>query len=203
MELFPQDAISLPEPSRKGSLSLEETLYLRRSIRDFLDAPLTLDEVSQLLWASQGKAKSGRRVVPSAGALYPLEVYAVCGNIKGLSPGVYKYDHQRHALKKTLDGDKRYQLANAALGQSWVREAPLNIVIAAVFERTTRKYGERGIRYVFIEVGHAAQNVLLQAVSLNLGAVPVGAFYDEEVKRVLRIEDPEKPLYIIPVGKKR
>lgn len=203
MDLFSSDTIPLPEPTRKGGMSLEESMFLRRSVREFSDDPLTISELSQLLWASQGRAKSGRRVVPSAGALYPLEVYAVCGKVQGVSPGVYKYDPQRHSIKRTLEGDRRNQLSSAALGQYWVREAPLNIVIAAVFERTTRKYGERGIRYVFIEVGHSAQNVLLQAVSLNLGAVPVGAFYDEEVKKVLRIEDPEQPLYIIPIGRKR
>ncbi len=197
------DYIQLPEPSKSGKMTLEEALYLRRSVREFSDKPLNLNELSQLLWASQGKVKSGRRSAPSAGALYPLEIYVVCGNVKGLSPAVYRYDLKKHSLHKVVDGDKRGPLASAALGQYWVRNAPVSIVITAVFERTTRKYGERGIRYVFMEVGHVGQNILLQAVAIKLGAVPVGAFYDEEVKRVLNISENEQPLYIISVGREK
>lgn len=195
--------INLPDPTKKGKMSLEESIFLRRSVREFSDEPVNLDELSQLLWASQGKVKSGRRAAPSAGALYPLEIYAVCGNVEGLAKGVYLYDWKKHSLSKILDGDKRWDLSKAALGQYWVRNAPLSLVLTAIYERTTSKYGERGIRYVHIEVGHVAQNVLLQAVSLNLGAVPVGAFYDEEVKKVLGISKEEHPLYIVSIGRER
>ncbi|MCS7281202.1 MAG: SagB/ThcOx family dehydrogenase [Desulfobacterota bacterium] len=203
MEVKGSEFIALPEPAKKGSMSLEESIFLRRSVREFSDTALTINELSQLLWASQGTVKSGRRSVPSAGALYPLEIYAVCGNVKGIEPGIYKYDVKRHGLVRILSGDRRAALASSALGQYWVKNAPVSIVVSAVYERTTRKYGERGIRYVHMEVGHVGQNVLLQAVALNLGAVPVGAFYDEDVKRVLNLPKDEHPLYIIPVGKER
>ncbi|MCX7856874.1 MAG: SagB/ThcOx family dehydrogenase [Deltaproteobacteria bacterium] len=203
MEALSEEITFLPEPSKKGQMSFEETIFLRRSVREFSDYPLSLKDLSQLLWVSQGKVKSGRRAAPSAGALYPLEIYAVCGNVKGLTPGVYRYDSKKHSLQKITEGDRRIVLSSAALGQYWVKDAPLSIVISAIFERTTKKYGERGIRYVFIEVGHVAQNILLQAVALNLGAVPVGAFYDDEVKKALNIPSDEQPLYIIPIGKEK
>lgn len=197
------DFFALPEPSTTGQITFEEAVFLRKSVREFKDLPLSINELSQILWASQGKVKSNRRSVPSAGALYPLEIYAVCGNVKGVEPGVYKYDLRRHGILKILEGDKRASLALAALSQSWVKNAPLSIVITAVFERTTAKYGERGIRYVYMEAGHVGQNVLLQAVALRLGAVPVGAFFDDEVKKVLGIPKNEQPLYIIPIGKEK
>ena len=174
----------------------------RRSVRTYLNKPLTLTEVSQLLWAAQG-INRGRefRTAPSAGALYPLEVYLVAGNVDGLAEGVYKYRPHQHELLKIIHDDKRRELAAAALGQRYVQDGAAVIVIAAVYERTTQKYGQRGIRYVHIEVGHAAQNIYLQAVSLNIGTVFVGAFDDDEVKRVLNLPDEEHPLSIMPVGK--
>ncbi|MBO3832083.1 MAG: SagB/ThcOx family dehydrogenase [Candidatus Brockarchaeota archaeon] len=142
------------------------------------------------------------RTAPSAGALYPLEIYLVVGSVEGLAPGVYKYLPNGHEIIRILDGDKRVPLADAALDQAWVRNAAVNIVITAVYGRTTGKYGERWIRYVHFEAGHAAQNICLQAVALNLGLVTVGAFYDEQVKTVLSLPVEEQPLYIIPVGRK-
>ena len=195
--------IKLPEPSYKSHVSVEEALLKRRSIRDYTGEPLTLQEVSQLLWAAQGITDPrGFRTAPSAGALYPLEVYVVVGDVENLAEGVYRYNPHEHELVKVLDGDKRAGLAKAAVGQRWVEEAAIDIVITGVYERTTKKYGERGVRYVHIEVGHAAQNVCLQATSMGLGAVTVGAFYDDQVGEILNLPKEEHPLYIIPVGRR-
>ncbi|MEA3459135.1 MAG: SagB/ThcOx family dehydrogenase [Chloroflexota bacterium] len=194
--------IKLPQPRYDSDVSIEETLLKRRSVRDYTGELLTLEEVSQLLWAAQGiTADWGGRTAPSAGATYPLETYLVVGDVEGLEEGVYKYNPHRHELCKVLDGDKRVELARAALEQDWVKEGAVDIVLTAVYERTTVRYGQRGTRYVHMEAGHAAQNVYLQAVALNLGTVVVGAFYDDQVKKVLRLPKEEHPLYIIPVGK--
>ncbi len=190
-------SVPLPTPRSQGPLSLEETLARRRSVREFADTPLTLAELGQLLWAAQGLThEAGLRTAPSAGALYPLEVYVV------MREGVYRYDPARHRLIVHARGDARPALHAAALSQDAVRRAPATIVIAAVYARTARKYGEeRAPRYVHLEAGHAAQNVLLQAVALGLGAVPIGAFYDDEVARVLALPAEYAPLYLIPVGR--
>jgi SagB-type dehydrogenase family enzyme len=194
--------IKLPEPRHDSDISVEETMLSRRSIRSFTNEPLTLQEVSQLLWAAQGNTDfAGRRTAPSAGALYPLEVYVVIGNVKDLSPGVYHYEPDKHQLTRVFNGDVRARLANAALGQGYVRSGAISCVITAIYGRTTVRYGDRGIRYVHIEVGHAAQNLCLQAVALDLGAVVVGAFDDGQVTEVLNLSEDEQPLYIIPVGR--
>lgn len=198
---YDKDKIKLPEPSYDGK-SLEKTIAERRSIRVYSDEALTLKELSQLLWSAQGITDPrGFRTAPSAGALYPLEIFVVIGRVEGIQPGVYRYSPKGHEMLKVAEGDKREELSKASLNQECIRNAAIDIVITAVYERTTNKYGERGIRYVHIEVGHVAQNVLLQATSLDLGAVPVGAFNDAEVKRILELSV-EEPLYIIAVGKK-
>jgi SagB-type dehydrogenase family enzyme len=195
--------IELPDPFLDSPTSIEQALSERRSVRDYSNAPLTLAEISQLLWAAQGITHpSGYRTAPSAGALYPLEVYLVAGNVEDLPAGVYLYDPEKHLLKLVSEGDIRSRLADAALGQEPVENAAAVIVIAAVYERTTGKYGDRGIRYVHMEVGSAAQNIYLQAVSLDLGTVFIGAFDDEEIKKVVGLQDQEQPLCIMPVGRK-
>ena len=195
-------SMSLTEPELTGDVSLEETIYKRRSVREYSGLPLSPAEVSQLLWAGQGiTADWGGRTAPSAGGLYPLEIYIVAGKVDNLIPGIYKYVPESHGLLKISVGDARNDLAAASLNQEWVRESALNIVIAAVFERTMAKYGERGRGYVFMEAGHAAQNICLQATALDLGAVTVGAFEDDKVKAVIGMPDDETPLYVIPVGK--
>jgi SagB-type dehydrogenase family enzyme len=188
--------ILLPTPNLKGTLSLEEALVQRRSVREFSDLPLTQEELGQLLWAAQGITNpAGYRTAPSAGALYPLEVYVVTHE------GVYHYEPQGHRLALHQQGDLRSALYTVALRQEPVLEAPAVFVITAVYERTESKYGkERSPRYVHLEAGHAAQNLLLQAVALDLGAVPVGAFIDDQVKETLQLPDDHQPLYLIPVG---
>ena len=199
-----QEAVSLPAPQFDGRTSIENSLLERRSVRQYRDENLTLGELSQLLWAAQGvTSRRGYRTAPSAGALYPLEIYIAAGKVIDLAPGIYKYEPNEHKLVKTYDGDRRRDLWGAALEQDPIKNAPVVLVFCAIYERTTRKYGERGIRYVQMEVGHAAQNVCLQAVSLGLGTVVIGAFNDNEVKKVLKLDTDEWPLCIMPAGKFR
>ncbi|MEW6568681.1 MAG: SagB/ThcOx family dehydrogenase [Chloroflexota bacterium] len=190
-----RDAISLPDPDRRGQQTLERTLDRRWSCRTFTREPLTLVQIGQLLWAAQGVNSRGRRTAPSAGALYPLEVYAV------LPEGVAHYEVLNHRLELLQRRDVRQELALAALGQDFIAVAPLSVVLCAVFKRVTARYGKaRGERYVLIEIGHAAQNVLLQAEALGLGSVPVGAFADAEVHRLLGLPPDHVPLYLLPIG---
>ncbi len=199
-----KDVINLPEPSYSGGLSVEEALHKRRSIRDYTGRPITLAEVSQLLWAAQGITGSkGERTAPSAGATYPLETYLVAGNVDSLTEGVYKYQPHRHALVRFNSRDIRSALAGASFGQGFIGDGAVSIVFAAVYERTTRFYGQKGVRYVHMDVAHAAQNVHLQAESLNLGTVVIGAFDEDRVKRLLNLPDNEFPLYIMPIGRKK
>ncbi|USH00153.1 SagB/ThcOx family dehydrogenase [Thermococcus argininiproducens] len=191
--------LKLPEPKTQGEMSVEETIFKRRSIRRYREESLTLGELSQILWAAYGINAWGKRTSPSAGARYPFEVYVVVSNVEGLTPGFYHYDGKRHVLKLIREGDLRKELVQACLGQKCVATAPVNIVMVAHYERTTSKYGERGIRYVHIDAGHMGQNIYLQATALGLGTVAVGAFRDDEVKRVLDVEG--DPLYIFPIGR--
>ncbi len=191
-------------PKTHGSTSVEEALARRRSIREFATKSLTIEQVMQLLWAAQGITlkEYGFRTAPSAGGTYPLEIYVVTkpSGVEGLEGGVYHYEPKDHRLVERITGDFSGQLMAAALDQEWVGSAPVNFVIAASFDRTTGKYGERGVRYVWLETGHAAQNIYLQAVALGLGNVVIGAFHDAEVQRILQLSDREKPAYVIPIG---
>lgn len=192
------DIIILPPPDIKGKVPLETTILKRRSIRSFTDQVLTLEQIGQLLWAAQGITdKSGYRVAPSAGALYPLEIYVA------KEDGLFHYIPEGHRLRRLSEKDLRKTLQSAALFQSWVGKAAVDIIICAVYERVTSRYGKRGIRYTDIEVGHAAQNIHLEAVALGLGSVPIGAFSDDAVAKALSLPEDEVPLYIIPVGYKR
>ncbi|MGD9014664.1 MAG: SagB/ThcOx family dehydrogenase [Candidatus Omnitrophota bacterium] len=190
--------IRLPEPIKVGKVSVEEAILKRRSQRNFVSQDLDWPQISQLLWATQGiTARKGGlafRSAPSAGALYPMEVYLLSKD------GLFHYLPNGHRLEVVGQDDLRSSLAQAALDQTSVAQASVNIVICAVYQRVTGKYGERGIRFVHIEAGHVAQNIHLQAVAMGLGSVPIGAFIDEEVKEVLSLPDDQEPIYIIPVG---
>jgi len=196
--------IYLPLPRLKGEISLEEALSMRRSIREYIDKPIPLDVLAQILWAAQGINEVRRRfrTAPSAGATYPLEIYVVVkeGGVEGLKAGVYHYNVYLHALELVRLGDFSKELAKAALDQPWVENAMVNLVIVAEYERTTIRYGDRGYRYVHMEVGHVGQNVYLQACVLGLGTVAVGAFYDNKVKEILGLPVKYHPLYIMPLG---
>lgn len=191
-----EGATPLPPPRHDGEASLEAVLTQRRSVRAFRATPLTAAKLGQLLWAAQGISDDrGYRTAPSAGALYPLEVYVAT------EEGVLHYLPAGHAWQVSRPGDTRQALYQAALRQDPVRQAPAVFVIAAVYERTAQKYGgARSPRYVHLEAGHAAQNLLLQAVALGLGAVPIGAFDDRQVQKALGLPAEHEPLYLIPVG---
>ena len=187
--------ITLDKPNQNGSMSLEKAIAARRSRRDFLPKALTLEQIGQLAWAAQGQDAGSRyRTAPSAGATYPLEVFVVT------TEGLFHYLCAKHALEKLTDQDLRAALASAAWGQGFVEAAPLTLVFAAQFGRTTTRYGQRGVRYVYMEAGHAAQNVHLQAESLGLGSVAVGAFDDASVSKVLSLPDYLEPIYMVVVG---
>jgi len=188
--------VSLPPPKEEGRVSVEQAILRRRSVRDFTPDPLDLAQISQLLWSAHGLTSAqGLRAAPSAGACYPLEVYLAC------EQGLFRYEPNGHALVRVSEADPRPPLAQAAYGQFFISDAAVSIVFAAVYERTTQRYGDRGIRYVHMDVGHAAQNVHLQAEALGLASVPVGAFDDAAVAQVLGIPAEEKPVYIVPVGR--
>ena len=197
--------IKLPEPRLESNTSVEQALLNRRSMRSYKNQPITIAEVGQLLWAAQGITEKSRgfRTAPSAGATFPFEIYLVAGNVTDLSAGIYRYDCHHHRLMLQREGDYRAKLSESALGQSSITNGAINIILTAIYERTTQRYGDRGIRYVHIEAGHIAQNILLQAVALDLGSVPVGAFNDNKVLKRLDLPKNEIPLYILPIGKIR
>ncbi|MGB9642410.1 MAG: SagB/ThcOx family dehydrogenase [Candidatus Ratteibacteria bacterium] len=191
--------IHLPSPILKGTVSIEETLYKRRSIRSFKKVPLNLNEISQLLWAAYGKNAYGKKTVPSAGATYPFDIYLVVGLAEDIEPGLYLYDCERHALIPVKQGDLREALAAAAYDQKFIANAPITIVLVAQFARTTVFYGKRGERYVFLDAGHIGQNVSLQVEGMGLGTCMIGAFDDDEVMKVLGVKG--NVVYMMPVGK--
>jgi len=199
-----EGTITLPQPRLAGEMSLEEAIKGRRSERSFKGNPLTLEQVSQLLWAAQGITEDGgfKRAAPSAGATYPLDIYLVvgAGKVKGLRAGIYHYRVAEHSLEFRQGGDVRRTLAMACVGQMFIAKAPVIMVITAEYARTTRVYGERGIRYVHMEVGHVGQNVYLQAEALGMGTVVIGAFMDEAVASILGLPKEHKPLYVMPIG---
>lgn len=176
-------------------MSLEQAISSRRSRRDFLPKPLTLEQIGQLVWSAQGQESGGRyRTSPSAGATYPLELFIVTAD------GMYHYLTDRHILRQLADIDLRAVLCSAAWGQEFIRIAPLTLIFAAEFSRTTDNYGRRGVRYVYMEAGHAAQNIHLQAESLGLGSVAVGAFDDISVGKALSLPENFEPIYMVTIG---
>ncbi len=196
--------IKLPGPRYYSDISVEEAILERRSWRDYLPEAISIGDLSQLLWAAQGITGPNRymRSAPSAGGTYPLEVYVVAGRVEGLEAGVYHYNPGEHSITRIRTGDFREELQAAGLDQKWIGNGAVDLVFTAVYERTESRYGERGVRYAHLEAGHAAQNVYLQAVSLYLGTVAVGAFNDTGVIGVLNATPDETPLYIMPVGRK-
>jgi SagB-type dehydrogenase family enzyme len=208
-----QTIIKLPPPKLSGNASLEETILRRRSVRRYRGDPLNLSQLSQILWSAQGiTGGENLRAAPSAGATYPLEIFVVVGKQgviaseakqapEELQAGIYHYEVDSHSLSLHKPGELRPDLARATLGEEFIMEAPVAIVICALYHRTSYRYGRRGERYVHMEVGHAGENIHLQAVALGLATVEVGSFYDEEVRKVLGVEEQIKPLYIMPLGK--
>lgn len=191
----------LQEPVPRGLGGLAEAFFARRSGRSFSGEPLSLAAAGTLLFAAQGvNRRRGFRTAPSAGALYPLEIYLAAGLVEGLSAGVYHYEPVGHGLSRMAEGDARAALAEAALGQSWMATAPAMLAVCAVYERCMRKYGRRGVRYTDIEAGCAAQNAALAAANLGLSLTVVGAFSDEDAGRILCCSPRATPLALMPVG---
>ena len=202
--MIPKKIVSLPKPDLTGSMSLEKAISNRRSIRNYSDEPLSLNHLSQLLWAAQGISSALRhyRTAPSAGAIYPFELFIAVKNVRSLPAGIYKYSTKEHQIEMLSVGNITKELSAAALGQNMIEDAALTFVFAARFPKITARYGERGIRYANIEAGHISQNVYLQAETLNLGTVAIGAFDYEVVSKVLNLPKNLSPLYIMPVGAK-
>lgn len=196
--------VALPAPRTSGRVSVEEALSVRRSVRTFADRPLPLAAAAQILWAAQGTNRAdGRRTCPSAGARYPLETYLLAGDVEGLPAGVYRYRPATHDLERRAAGDARADLAGACNGQVWIAAAPAALVLTAVAERVTSRYGRRGEAYVHLEAGHAAENVHLQAAALSLGTVVVGSFDDPGVEDLVRAAEGERALVVMPLGAPR
>ena len=199
------EVTKLPTPAYKGTMSVEEALKQRRTVRHFASRALDLQQVSQLLWgADRISDRRGLRTAPSAGATYPLELYLVVGErgVANLAPGIYRYRPPEHALELTDKEDARGAVARASLHQTWMAEAPIMVVIAAEFRRCTARYGERGIMYTHMESGHVGENLFLQAEALGLGAGIVGAFDDRGLSQAVKLPATHVPLLVMPVGYK-
>lgn len=195
------DRLPLPKACRDGSVSLEKAIATRRSVRDFRGDHVTAEALGQILWACQGLAADGpRRTVPSAGASYPLEIYVVAGNVTNIPAGVHRYDAATHSLWPVVQGDVRRDLYGATVGQTSAALAPVTVILAAVYDRITNRYGTRGMTYALMEAGHAGQNLYLQATALELGTVAIGAFREDMVRQILNMGADEHPLYLFPVG---
>jgi len=198
---IPTSTYILPAPKPDGKTSVERALSTRRTQRQFQTKALTREQLSQLLWSAYGITAPPRfRTAPSAGGTYPLEIYVAVGTVKGIEPGLYKYSPREHKITRTINTDIRTDLTQAALDQKMINAAPVTLIFTAVFDRTTARYGERGVRYVWMEAGHSAQNVYLQATALHLGTCAIGAFEDKKLAALLQLPPKEAPLYLMPVG---
>jgi len=204
-----QTDIKLPAPTLTGTMSVEKAIVGKKSVRRFSGDALEPTQVSQLLWSANGNlpvdAVTGAtyKVLPSAGGLYSLEVFLVTGpnTVRGIPAGIYSYEPRTHSLKPLAQGDFRMNLAHAALSQTWLATAPAVIVIGGVFSRSTVKYGNRGVQYVFMESGNSNQNLYLQAQALGLSIATIGAFQDNQVSSVLKLPSDVTPLLLVGVGK--
>ncbi len=194
--------IPLPQPDKKGKVSIEEVLSKRRSIRNYLNEPIKLSEITQLLWAAQGiTANDGRRASPSAGATYPIEIYLANGSVIGLNKGLYKYIPEKHSLQLIYEKDLFFEICKSTYQIELLKRSAGLFIITAIPEKTTSVYAERGFRYIYMEAGHIGENIALQGVSLGIGTVMIGAFDDHKLSEILKLNKGEIPLYIIPIGK--
>lgn len=197
-------AMKLPQPKTEGTISVEQAIGQRRTVRAFSPRMLHPDQLSQLLWSAQGVTTSDgpRRAAPSAGALYPMDIYTVMGpdSVARIEAGVYHFEPQTHVLHRVSQRDAREEVARACLSQMWMAKAPLCLVITAEYRRITGKYGNRGVRYAMIEAGHIGQNIFLQAEAIDLKAGIVGAYHDEKLIEIMNLPRTHEPLLIMPIG---
>jgi len=194
----------LPPPKTGSRFSVERALFVRRSTREYTKDPLTLPELAQLLWSCQGiTSTEGFRTTPSAGAVFPLEIYAVVTRVEGLPAGAYHYlpDQKKHSLALVKRGRFGKQLFEWSTQQDFIKQVAVNLILAAVTSRMEKQYGEAALRYVLMEMGHAAQNVHLQAEALGLGSVAVGYLQETKVRELLAIE--AEPLYMVSIGRRK
>jgi SagB-type dehydrogenase family enzyme len=201
----PLKRISISSLSQQGGTPLWETIAKRRSVRGFSHHPITFEELSRLIWAIQGITARARefefRTVPSAGALYPIETYVVVNGVAGISPGIYHYSVKESQLLLIREGSFGRELSQAALGQGMLDGAACTFVWTAIVERSKWKYRERAYRYIYMDVGHIGQNLYLTATGLNLGCCTVGAFFDDEIDRLIGIDgEKEISVYLGAVG---
>lgn len=196
-------AIALPPAVARSAGSLEDFFRMRRSCREFASAPLSFEEIGQLLWAGQGvTGLGGLRTTPSAGAIFPLRTYLIAARVNGLRAGLYRYDPDGHALLLASRGDLRRKMADAALGQECITTAAAVILLAASLRRMIREFGERAPRLSHTEAGHVGQNVCLQSAAMGLGALTMGAFDEERMRSAVGLPDVETPIYMIALGRK-
>lgn len=196
---FSMTTVKLPQPQTNSTFPLDQALKARRSVRDFQAKELTSEQISTLLWAADGitDTATGFRSAPSAGALYPIDIYVIKHD------GIWLYTPNKNTLKLVKSGDFRPQLADAALGQNAITSASTDVVLVAQLDRIKPKYAERSLQYCYLEAGHIAQNLALQAVALDLATVPIGAFNDSQVNKILELGNEQNTLYIIPIGYKK
>lgn len=199
------DIMKLPPPEKETLVSVESAIENRRTIRSYGAGGLQPAQLSRLLWAAQGitGSRGFKRAAPSAGALYPMDIYAVVGKngVAGIDAGIYHFDPSGPRLAVVVEQDLRKEIARASLSQMWMARAPVNLVITAEYSRITGKYGRRGVRYAMIEAGHIGQNLFLQAAALGLAAGIVGAFDDQKLADIMQIPAAHEPLLVMPVGR--
>lgn len=198
--------VELPDPQAAApDAPLHETLKKRKSIRQFADKPLGLEQLSYLLWASTGIQRRERgiefRTAPSAGALYPVETYLAVNNVRDLPSGIYHYPVAAHVLEELKPGDFGPDAAAAALGQTMCADAPVTFIWTGIFQRSKWKYRQRAYRYVYLDAGHVAENLALAAVALGLGSCHIGALYDDEANALIGVDGTEESvIYMTAVG---
>ena len=201
---YQEAVMKLPPPKMEGTVSVEQVIKQRRTVRAFMSQALDLNQLSQLLWAAHGITENNgfKRAAPSAGALYPMDVYVVVGqnSVAQIEAGIYHYEPNGHVLSLIVKSDLRKVIARASLSQMWMTQAPISLLITAEYKRVNVKYGERGVRYAMIEAGHIGQNLFLQTEALGLKAGIVGAFHDIELIEAMNIPHSHEPLLIMPIG---
>ena len=194
--------INLPEPKTKGYLSIEEVLLKRRSVREYLPESLSLAEISQLLWSAYGiTSEEGFRTAPSAGGLFPLNIYLAAVNVRELDQGLYRFDAINHSLEPMKSGEYSGQLTAGTFFQDYIASAAAVLIISADYTGPHEKYGDQGPKFTCMDLGHLGQNVHLQAVSLDIGTVAVAAVRPGEIEKILKLKEGEEVLYLMPLGK--
>jgi SagB-type dehydrogenase family enzyme len=199
--------IPLPEAKFLTGPNIWEIMGNRRSVRDYSPDPIPLQDLSNLLWATQGITEKAPgpwfRTAPSAGALHPMDTYIVAARVGELGPGIYRLRVEDFSLEPKKLGNFASLISQAALDQEIVRNAAVVFVWVAVIQRSRQKYRQRAYRYIYLDSGHIAQNLYLAATALNLGCCAVAAFFDEEVNQLLGVDGKEETaLYLATVGKR-